>query len=134
MDAEFFISLFSGVLRGLLSRTDEWGYRIPYALQWMWPVPILVGCFFAFVHRLPSFGPPELIRSPSSLALYRLHRRPESPWWDVRMGNIAEARRTIVSLTSPAHTNFDPDSYLAMIVHTNEMEKAVSAGTSYWDW
>jgi len=24
----------AGVLRGLLHRADEWGWRIPYALQW----------------------------------------------------------------------------------------------------
>lgn len=25
----------SGVLRGMLSTQGEWGYRIPFALQWM---------------------------------------------------------------------------------------------------
>lgn len=33
----------AGVLRGVLSRTDQWAWRIPYALQWIWPVPIIVG-------------------------------------------------------------------------------------------
>jgi SP family general alpha glucoside:H+ symporter-like MFS transporter len=27
----------AGVLAGLVNRPDEWAYRIPFALQWMWP-------------------------------------------------------------------------------------------------
>ena len=46
----------TGVLRGLLSRSDQWAWRIPYAIQWIWPVPIIVGVLFA----------------------------PESPWWLIR--------------------------------------------------
>lgn len=37
----------SGVLRGLVNRTDEWAYRIPFALQWMWPVPLFIGMILA---------------------------------------------------------------------------------------
>ena len=36
-----------GVLRGFLQRSDQWAYRIPYALQWMWPPVLLVGTMFA---------------------------------------------------------------------------------------
>jgi MFS transporter, SP family, general alpha glucoside:H+ symporter len=39
----FIGSLISqGALRGFLSRTDEWSYRLPFALQWIWPVPITI--------------------------------------------------------------------------------------------
>jgi SP family general alpha glucoside:H+ symporter-like MFS transporter len=27
----------SGVLRSLVQRTDQWSYRIPFAIQWIWP-------------------------------------------------------------------------------------------------
>ncbi|KAK4898694.1 hypothetical protein LTR27_003866 [Elasticomyces elasticus] len=37
----------SGVIRSMLKRTDEWVYRIPFALQWMWPLPLIVGIAFA---------------------------------------------------------------------------------------
>lgn len=37
----------SGVLRGLVTRTDEWAYRIPFALQWMWPIPLFIGMILA---------------------------------------------------------------------------------------
>lgn len=36
-----------GVLRACLSRSDKWAYKIPYAIQWVWPIPILVACIFA---------------------------------------------------------------------------------------
>jgi len=45
----------SGVLRGFVNNVSQWGWRIPYAIQWVWPLPILVGILFA----------------------------PESPWWYV---------------------------------------------------
>jgi MFS transporter, SP family, general alpha glucoside:H+ symporter len=35
--------LASGVLRGLLSNSTEWAYRIPFALQWVFPLPLLIG-------------------------------------------------------------------------------------------
>lgn len=38
----------AGVLRGLLSKgSSQWGWRIPYALQWIWPIPLIVACIFA---------------------------------------------------------------------------------------
>lgn len=39
--------LASGVLRGMLSVSGEWSYKIPFALQWIFPPPILVGLIFA---------------------------------------------------------------------------------------
>ena len=33
----------AGVLRGILSRQDQWAWRIPFAIQWIWPLPIIVG-------------------------------------------------------------------------------------------
>jgi SP family general alpha glucoside:H+ symporter-like MFS transporter len=37
----------AGVLEGLISRQDQWAYRILFVLEWMWPVPLMVVCFFA---------------------------------------------------------------------------------------
>lgn len=96
----------SGVLRGLVDRTDQWGYRIPFALQWMWPIPLLVGITLA----------------------------PESPWWLVRKGRLDEAEHALERLTSRTHDpDFDTQKTIAMIIHTNEIEKELTAGTSYWD-
>ncbi|KAK9351843.1 general substrate transporter [Lipomyces doorenjongii] len=97
--------LASGILRGTLSVDNEWGYRICYAIQWFWPVPIITGVFFA----------------------------PESPWWLVRHDRIEDASKAIDRLTTKADLDFNTEQNIAMIVHTNDMEKKVSEGTSYVD-
>jgi MFS transporter, SP family, general alpha glucoside:H+ symporter len=98
----------SGVLRSLLNRTDlgNMAWRIPFAIQWMWPVPIMVGVFFA----------------------------PESPWWLVRKGRIEDAKRVLLRLTSAGvDDEFNADETVAMMVHTNALEQSVSEGTTYTD-
>ena len=102
----------SGVLRGLLptgpnaANASEYAFRIPFAIQWIWPVPIIVGCFLA----------------------------PESPWWCVRKGNVEGAKHSVRRLTSAKRNpGFSVDDTVAMMVHTNELEKDISSGTSYWD-
>lgn len=96
----------AGVLRSMLQRTDEWAYRIPFAIQWIWPVPLIVGIFFA----------------------------PESPWWLVRKGRREDAKKALLRLTSStADADFDVDQTVAMIVHTDELEKELTSGTTYWD-
>jgi MFS transporter, SP family, general alpha glucoside:H+ symporter len=42
-------------------------FRIPYALQWMWPLPLAVGIYLA----------------------------PESPWWLVRKGKVEDAKKAL---------------------------------------
>jgi MFS transporter, SP family, general alpha glucoside:H+ symporter len=94
----------SGVLRSLLSRKDEWSYRIPFALQWMWIPPLLVGLSFA----------------------------PESPWWLTRKARYNDARKALTSLT-PTSSADQIDQTLSMMRHTDEVEKEISSGTSYLD-
>ncbi|UKZ69562.1 uncharacterized protein TrAtP1_010568 [Trichoderma atroviride] len=36
-----------GVLYGLVNRTDEWSWRIPLAVQWVWPVIVIPLLLFA---------------------------------------------------------------------------------------
>ncbi|KAI0142992.1 raffinose family of oligosaccharides transporter [Xylariaceae sp. FL1272] len=96
----------SGVLKAMLSRSDEWGYKIPFGLQWIWPVPLIIGVSFA----------------------------PESPWWLVRRGRIDDAKRVLIGLTSRASdATFNVDETLSLMVHTNELEMAVTQGTKYSD-
>lgn len=95
-----------GVIKSMLSRTDEWSFRIPYALQWMWPVPLIVVMFFA----------------------------PESPWWLVRKGKVAEAKKNLLRLTSlNRETDFDADETIAMMTHTTALEEKITSGASYMD-
>lgn len=96
----------SGVLKGVSERSDQWAYRIPYAIQWIYPVPLIIGIAFA----------------------------PESPWWLVRKERYEDAKKMVLRLASPEkNPDFDADETIAMYKHTNEMEKAISQGTSYWD-
>ncbi|KAM6497122.1 General substrate transporter [Amanita muscaria] len=95
-----------GVIKSMLGRNDEWAYRIPYALQWMWPGPLLLGIYLA----------------------------PESPWWLVRKGRIGDAKRSLLRLTNPSKdTDFDADETIAMMVHTAALEEKITRGSSYLD-
>jgi SP family general alpha glucoside:H+ symporter-like MFS transporter len=33
----------AGVVRALVSQRTQWSFRIPFAIQWVWPVPIIIG-------------------------------------------------------------------------------------------
>ena len=95
-----------GVIKSMLGNKTEWAYRIPYALQWMWPVPLLVGVYLA----------------------------PESPWWLVRKGRIEAAKKSLLRLTSlNRETDFDADETIAMMVHTTALEERITRGASYLD-
>ncbi|KAF2688538.1 maltose permease MAL61 [Lentithecium fluviatile CBS 122367] len=95
-----------GVIRAMLTRDDEWSYRIPYALQWMWPVPLFIGVWLA----------------------------PESPWWLVRKGRLDDAKMALLRLTSlDRETDFDADETVAMMVHTTALEEKITKGASYMD-
>ncbi|KAJ4365383.1 hypothetical protein N0V95_000530 [Ascochyta clinopodiicola] len=94
------------VIKSMFGRTDEWAYRIPYALQWMW-FPILITAVYL---------------------------APESPWWYVRKGRYDDAKRSLLRLTSPKPgSTFDADETVDMMRHTNELEKEMTAGTTYLD-
>ncbi|PSR80793.1 general substrate transporter [Coniella lustricola] len=94
----------SGVLKGLASNTTEWSYKIPFAVQWVWPVPLFIAALLA----------------------------PESPWYLVRAGKLESAKKSLQRLSQPDH-NVDYDATIALMVHTNKLEKEEQAGTSYLD-
>ena len=64
------ILLSSGVVRAMVSVSGDLGWRLPFALQWIWPLPLLVGAYLA----------------------------PESPWNSVRRGDVDEARKSLTRL------------------------------------
>lgn len=95
----------AGVLRGCVNKTDHWAWRLPYALQWMWILPIFLVVYFA----------------------------PESPYYLVRNGQIKEAEEVVARLQSKDGTAEDARRTVAMMKHTNELEIAATEGASYLD-
>ncbi|KAL2695086.1 hypothetical protein AAEP93_004147 [Penicillium crustosum] len=94
----------AGVLRGLSGREDEWGFRIPFAIQWVWPVFLIPLLYFS----------------------------PDSPWHEVRKGRIESAEMSLRRLQR-ASADIDVKKTLAEIIHTNDLEQEMSVGTTYFD-
>ncbi|KAK1452429.1 sugar porter family MFS transporter [Colletotrichum cuscutae] len=95
----------AAVLAGLLPRKDEWSYRIPFALQWSWPVLLIPLLVFA----------------------------PESPWHLVRTGQLDKAEKALLRLQRRKVNNLDAKVRLREIVETDRMEQVHQTGTTYWD-
>ncbi|KAK4237895.1 sugar transporter-like protein [Achaetomium macrosporum] len=96
--------LASGVLRGCLPIAGEMGYKIPFAIQWVWPLPLMVIAYLA----------------------------PESPWYLVRRDRLDEAKKAIARL-SGEKTDDQISAQLAMMVHTTRLEAEVTKGATYLD-
>ena len=97
--------LAAGMLRGMLGVPGEMSYRIPFAIQWAFPVPILVAAFFA----------------------------PESPRWLVRKGRWEEAMKSQRRLMSKLEDEDSVRARVAEMRYTDEQEKELVAETSFLD-
>jgi len=84
--------------------TGIWSFRMPFAVQWAWPIPLFAILLFA----------------------------PESPWWLVRKGKIEQAHKSARRLT-PAATKDRSKETVSSMIRTNQLEKDVSSGTSFLD-
>lgn len=92
----------SGVLAGTQSRTDRWSYDIPFLVQFVFPIIIL--CLLPWA--------------------------PESPWWLVRNGKDAKAKK---ALTRLAHPSVDVTATLAHIKLTTELELEERSSATFAD-
>ncbi|EXJ71374.1 uncharacterized protein A1O5_05181 [Cladophialophora psammophila CBS 110553] len=63
----------NGVIAGTHVLDSHWAYSAPFAIQWLWPLVILIGLPFA----------------------------PESPWWLQRQGRFEDAEKALKRLASP---------------------------------
>ncbi|KAI5956148.1 hypothetical protein CANMA_004577 [Candida margitis] len=60
----------AGVIKGISNMSDPHAYRIAYAIQWVWPIPILIGVYLA----------------------------PESPYFLVKKRRLQEAKHSLMRL------------------------------------
>ncbi|CAK7238161.1 hypothetical protein SEUCBS140593_010387 [Sporothrix eucalyptigena] len=94
--------LGTSVLRGCLRLTGPWAYRLPFALQWVFPVPLGIAIYFA----------------------------PESPWWFVRKGRADDAAQSLRRLQSHA-SDAEVANMVAMMAYTVEIEDEMASKSTY---
>lgn len=95
----------NGVMDGVSTRTDAFAYKIPFAVQWVWPVLVLTLIYFA----------------------------PESPYWLVRHGKVDKARTALRKLSSKHESDQAIEQRLQFIRNTDSLEQEMEQASSYFD-
>lgn len=99
----------SGILKGFEGNSATYAYKIPFAIQWIWPIPLAIGIYLA----------------------------PESPWWLIRKGKDQEAKRSLERLMSEGPNlpkkSILADAMLKKMQITVEAETAKTKNITYWD-
>lgn len=80
------------------------GWKLPFALQWVWPLPLMLGAYLA----------------------------PESPWNAIRRGDIDQARHALTRLRQDDEgKELEVEKTLAYIKYTTQLEQAETSGASF---
>lgn len=95
----------NGVMDAVSSRTDQYAYKIPFAVQWIWPAIVLSLIQFA----------------------------PESPYWLVRHGQLDQARLTLKKLSTKHESDESIEQRLTFIRQTDSLEQEMEHASSYLD-
>ncbi|ORX35608.1 general substrate transporter [Kockovaella imperatae] len=98
--------LASGVTRATIHYTGDWAWRTPWAVQWIWPVPLALTIWMA----------------------------PESPWWLVRKGRYEEAKEVVRRSARPGfYAEGEIDGYVEYMKHTDALDRAEKASGKFAD-
>ena len=92
-----------GVTKAYVNNTTKWSYKVPFAVQWIWPLPLFLIILFA----------------------------PESPWWLVKQNRLDKAEKTIRSLASSSTEEIH--GRISQMRHTILLEEEINNGYSYLD-
>lgn len=84
---------------------DQWAWRIPLGLQWVFPVPLMIILWFA----------------------------PESPWWLTRAGRKEDALRSVKRLGRTGITEAQSQQKLAMVERLVEIERKTGGNPTLLD-
>lgn len=101
----------SVVLRAMVNCTTEWSYKLPFALQWIFPLPLFVIVSLA----------------------------PESPWYLVRIGKTEEAKESLRRLRTKRKDQPKEEferrliGILELIIQTTRKEKELEKAASFKD-
>ena len=88
------ILLSSGVVRAVAGLDGNLGWKLPFALQLVWPLPLFIGAYFA----------------------------PESPWNAVRRGKFGLAKKSLERLRrNTPDKEREIEATLAYIKYTTEL-------------
>lgn len=79
------------------------GWRLPFVLQWVWPIPLFLAAYFA----------------------------PESPWNAVRRGQPETAKKSLMRLNSDPAAEREALASLAYIEHTTRLEIAETGNANF---
>lgn len=94
------------VLRRVQTLPGDLSFRLAFATQWIWILPLIIAIWFA----------------------------PESPWWLIRQGRTMDARRHLMRLTTRHYADHaNTKATVNMMFYTNELEKSQSGGINYRD-
>lgn len=100
------ILLSSGVVRAVAGIHGDLGWRLPFAIQFVWPLPLFIGAYFA----------------------------PESPWNAVRRGKFELAKKSLMRLKQDTpNKEQEVEASLAYIKYTTELERAETESASFWE-
>ncbi|CAK7226356.1 hypothetical protein SBRCBS47491_006203 [Sporothrix bragantina] len=97
----FFIG--SLITRACLHYDNQWAWRLPFLIQFVWPIPLLI-CFFL---------------------------APESPYFLVRKGRLDDARAVLRRVRHEDTPAEEIEQALALIDYTNKMEMEVNQNATY---
>ncbi|KAJ9138343.1 General substrate transporter [Pleurostoma richardsiae] len=97
----FFIG--SLIIRACLNLPGQWAWRLPFLVQFVWPVPLLICFLFA----------------------------PESPYFLVRKSRLEDARATLRRVRNSNTTEEEIEQTLALIDYTNKMEMEINKSSTY---